>query len=296
MHLRRPRSGPIPSLAAIVPATDSPETLTRCLAAIEAAADGPEEVVVVAEPGGLGPAGARNAGARLVSADVLVFIDADTEVHADVFTRVGAAFSDDDRMAAVFGSLRRRASGAGRGCRGFRNLLHHHVHQPGRRAGHDVLGLGARCDATGRLRRTRRVRRGGRRYALSIEDIELGSRMARAGLLIRLDPELQATHLKAWTLRGMVVTDLRDRAIPWLLLVARGRADTVTLNLGWRHRASAAAALAATVALAARRPGAAVAATAGLVALNRDFYALLGRAAGERGRRSSASFSTPRTT
>jgi hypothetical protein len=47
------------------------------------------------------------------------------------------------------------------------------------------------------------------------------------------------------------------------------------LNLGWRHRASAAVSLLGLLSVARRRPvGAALAAVA-LVALNRSFYALL---------------------
>jgi hypothetical protein len=230
----------------------------------------------VSEPHGLGPAGARNAGARRAVADVLVFVDADTEVHADAFTRVRAVFADEG-LAAVFGSYDDRPPAPGV-VSGFRNLLHHHVHQQG--AGPATTfwaGLGAVrravFDDVGGFDDTAYARP-------SVEDIELGGRMAHAGLEIRLDPDLQATHLKAWSLRAMVVTDLRDRAIPWLLLVAQGRADPGALNLGLRHRASAAAVLAATGAVAARRPALALAAAAGFVGLNRDFYALLARRRG----------------
>lgn len=59
-----------------------------------------------------------------------------------------------------------------------------------------------------------------------------------AGASIELDPALQGTHLKGYTLRGMVRTDLRERAIPWVRLALEGRATTRALNAGGRHRAS----------------------------------------------------------
>ena len=52
------------------------------------------------------------------------------------------------------------------------------------------------------------------------------------------------------------------------------------LNLAWRHRASAAAAVLGLAAVAARRPAAVAASAAAMVMLNRSFYALLLRRRG----------------
>jgi len=48
----------------------------------------------------------------------------------------------------------------------------------------------------------------------SVEDIELGMRVARSGARILLDPKLQGRHLKSWTLSQMVQTDLLRRGVP----------------------------------------------------------------------------------
>ena len=51
-----------------------------------------------------------------------------------------------------------------------------------------------------------------RRYPRpSIEDVELGGRLSGRGRLV-LDPALQGTHLKEWTLASMVVTDFTAAA------------------------------------------------------------------------------------
>jgi hypothetical protein len=68
-----------------------------------------------------------------------------------------------------------------------------------------------------------------------IEDIELGHRLKALGHQISLDPDIQATHLKRWTLRNMIATDFRDRGVPWTrLLIQRGiisKAQSLNLRL-----------------------------------------------------------------
>jgi hypothetical protein len=113
-----------------------------------------------------------------------------------------------------------------------------------------------------------------------VEDIDLGLRISGAGGRIRLDPEIRGTHLKAWTLADMLYTDFARRGVPWTeLLLERGGASTA-LNLGWRHRLSALAVLAAVTSLATRRPRLAAGPLVALVALNADFYRLLARRRG----------------
>ena len=270
----------VTSLSAIVPATNAPPTLAACLAAIEAAAEPPDEVIVVDRASAPGPAAARNEGAERAGGDVLVFVDADVVVHRDAFARIRRAFADDDGLDVLFGSYD-DAPAAGGVISGFRNLLHHHVHQtsPGE-ATTFWAGLGA-------IRKSAFEAEGGfdaARYPEpSIEDIELGMRLAASGRPIRLDPAIQGTHLKAWTLTSMLRTDFARRGVPWVELLLERGGSASALNLGWRHRLSAAAAVSGAVALLASRPRPAIAAGAALVLLNADFYALLGRRLGPPG-------------
>lgn len=262
-------------LTAVVPATNDPPTLGACLDAIAAADHSPEQVVVVTEGGG--PAEARNAGVDDATGDVVVFVDADVLPHADAFTRIREAFAADPELTAVFGSYDDDPADPGTVSQ-FRNLLHHHVHQQG--AGEATTfwaGLGAM--------RVEAFRAAGgfdaERYRLpSVEDIDLGTRLVADGGRIRLDPLLQGTHLKGWTLSDMVRTDLWQRGVPWVELVLRHGAGSTALNLGWRHRASAVAAVVAAAGLVRGRPPTTVAGLATLVALNRDFYELLLRRRG----------------
>ncbi len=265
------------TLSVVVPATDDPPTLARCLDAIAGADDRPDEVLVIDRPVTLSASGARNRGVEQASGDVVVFVDADVEVHPDAFTRIRATFDADPGLTALYGSYDDRP-GTTTTVSTFRNLLHHHVHQAGAGPAETFwTGLGA-------VRRDAFVTVGGfdeERYPHpSIEDIDLGHRLVDHGASIRLDPDIQGTHLKAWTLRSMVWTDFARRGVPWTTLQVRRRRSSTALNCGWRHRLSAASCAVAVVGAALLHPLVALAAFGNLVALNHAFYTLLLRQQG----------------
>jgi hypothetical protein len=138
-------------------------------------------------------------------------------------------FDADQTVSAVFGAYDLTPSAPGLVSQ-YRNLLHRYVHE--RDAGSSVTfwtGCGA-------VRASVFASCGGfdeAAYAnTSIEDIELGYRMSGLGHRILLRPEIQGTHLKQWTFRSMVATDLRARGIPWArLLLSRKVRPAATLNL-----------------------------------------------------------------
>jgi GT2 family glycosyltransferase len=266
-----------PSTAVIIPASDQPATLDRCLAAIRGSDQPPEEIVVVTDATLPGPAAARNAGAARARSDVLAFVDADVVVRHDVFTRIRDSFAADDGLTALFGSYDDEPE-APDAVSGFRNLLHHHVHHsaPGR-ASTFWAGIGA-------VRREAFEAAGGfdaeRFPQSSIEDVELGMRLAAAGARIELDPRIEGTHLKRWTLMAMVRTDFARRGMPWARLLIERRELSGELNLGWRHRVSTLVAILVLAAIARGRMRGAAAALLALIAVNRSFYALLLRRRG----------------
>jgi hypothetical protein len=81
----------------------------------------------------------------------------------------------------------------------------------------------------------------------------------------------------------MVRTDFWQRGVPWVELVLRHRSGATALNLGWRHRVSAAAAVLSALAFLRGRPGTSIAGLAVLAALNVELYELLLRRQGPAG-------------
>ncbi len=283
-------------ISVVVPVSLGGPAFARCCDALVRLDPTPGEVVVVADgaadedvreahrrgfrvlaitgPGG--PARARNAGARIARGRILFFVDADVVVPADAIARVAGVFSAPAAPVAFFGSYDAEPGDPGFLSQ-YRNLLHHFVHQTSRRKASTFWG------ACGAIERDVFLEIGGFDEAYrfpSIEDVELGRRLHRAGHDVRLVPEFQVKHLKRWTLRTLLVSDLCHRALPWTRLILRERALPDDLNLGRSSRLSVAlAALAAAGALLAPWMPWSLAAVGacglGIIGLNAPLYRFL---------------------
>jgi GT2 family glycosyltransferase len=244
------------TLSVIVPVHDGAGNLARCLTALNASTEKPYETIVVDDASadgsaqvarGLGarviafsnhsrgPGFARNRGAAEAHGDVLVFCDADVVVRPDTLTLIHQRLAEQPGVAALFGSYDDDPPDPRLASR-YKNLLHHYVHQHGQP---EAITFWAGCGA---IRREAFVLAGGfdECYARpSIEDIELGMRLRRLGLRVRLCPDIQVTHLKAWTLTTLWRSDLLDRAIPWTRLILHEPQVPDDLNLNVKSRLSA---------------------------------------------------------
>jgi glycosyltransferase involved in cell wall biosynthesis len=177
-----------------------------------------------------GPAYARNRGFEAARGAVAVFIDADVCVRPDTLRRFAWLFADDPSLGAVFGSYCDAPPAPGFISQ-YRNLMHHYVHH--QNAG-PAETFWAGCGA---VRSTVFVECGmydeWHYVRPQIEDIELGHRIRAHGHSILLRPEIQGTHLKRWTIRNVIATDLHDRGVPWMrLIVEQGKnGNTSVLNV-----------------------------------------------------------------
>jgi len=231
-------------------------TLSRCIEAILASQPAPDAVVVVddastdesprlAESYGVrvlrtgdrpvGPGVARNLGVASLETDFVCFVDSDVEVAPDAIDRLVQPLRDDPSIGASFGSYdddppdRAVASL-------YANLRHHHTHQ---QADRDAVTFWAGCGVVRRIAFDA-VDGFDPAYARpSIEDIDLGDRLHRAGWAIRLVPEARSKHWKAWTVKSLWKTDIFSRAVPWTRLLAQGEGVRNDLNAQWSQRLSA---------------------------------------------------------
>lgn len=236
----------LPSVSIIIPAYNAESSIARVITAATQGAE--DQQVVVVDPDssdataniaqGLGaevvqlghragPAHSRNIGVEHATSDVVLFIDSDCVPHADVVSRVGEAFHRNPDLVSLTGSYDNDPPDRGFFSQ-YMNLRHHFTHQM---ANQDNATFWAGCGA---VRRAAFLQVGGfdaERYPEpQIEDIDLGLRLAPLGRR-RLDPDLQVKHLKRWTFRSVVETDIRSRAIPWSRLILERGALPNDLNL-----------------------------------------------------------------
>ncbi|MCB1155695.1 glycosyltransferase family 2 protein, partial [bacterium] len=193
---------------------------------------------VLTTPQNGGPGLARNMAAQAAVGDILWFVDSDVIAHDDGAGKVRAAFADPE-VAAVFGSYDSTPDGQHWFSR-YKNLMHRFYHQTAQRDAHTFW---AGCGA---VRKDMFLKIGGfdvETYRVpSIEDIELGYRIRRAGGRINVDPTLLGKHLKVWTPKGAFHTDIFRRALPWSrLMIAR---EGVHNDLNTSHGEKAKAVLA----------------------------------------------------
>jgi GT2 family glycosyltransferase len=181
-----------------------------------------------------GPGYTRNRGVEIAVARLILFLDADVCVHADTLEKAVQYFDAHPSVDAVIGSYDDKPAEEGFLSQ-YKNLFHHYIHQNAKRQASTFWG------GCGAIKRAVFIEHGGfdESYGRpSIEDIELGFRLRSGGRIIHLVKEIQVTHLKRWTFRGLLRTDFLDRAIPWTLLMLRDRTLPADLNLRFSHQLS----------------------------------------------------------
>jgi glycosyltransferase involved in cell wall biosynthesis len=244
-------------ISVVIPVHNGHTTLARCLQTV-AASDYPDYEIIVVDDCStddtpaiarqfgarvltlsgkpFGPAYARNRGVEISVGKIILFVDADITIPRDTLSKVATGFNSHPEHAAMFGSYDQDPSEY-EFLSQYKNLIHHFVHQQAKQeAGTFWTGCGA-------IRRSVFLEIGGfnsDRYPQpSIEDIELGSRLRSSGHRIYLNKEIQVKHLKRWTLKGWVKTDILGRAVPWTRLILSQRHLPNDLNLTKSHRLSA---------------------------------------------------------
>ncbi len=250
MSESRPTKPP-PLVSVIIPAYNAEATLKRCLESLAASSTTPLEIIVVCDNcsdgtsdvaqsfAGVriiqndqqrGAAYSRNVGVVAARGDIFFFVDADCVLQPDTFERGLSAFAEGEQV--IFGSYMPETSTPGFWTH-FKNYQHYYTHQRGldyqtsfwsgcgaitREAFEDLEGF----DVT----------------LMACEDIEFGFALTKRGYRIRIVKDMQVEHLKPYTLRRLVRSDLIHRALPWTRLIQANRAELGKLNTGRNGRRS----------------------------------------------------------
>ena len=245
-----------PFISVIVPVYNGSKFIGRCLDALlanqysnfemivvnDGSTDDSEDIcrsknvtVMQSERPRSGPAAARNLAAKTAKGEILLFVDADVVVQRDTVGKVANCFERDAGLGALFGSYD-DAPAEKNFLSQYKNLQHHFVHQTSSsRASTFWAGLGA-------VKKDAFLAVGGfdcAQFAIpSIEDIELGARLRKAGYPILLERTIQAKHLKKWTISSLLRTDIFCRAVPWSRLILTSQGMINDMNLKTNDRVS----------------------------------------------------------
>ena len=287
----------------LIPVRNDPGNLASCLHSL-AAQDLSDCEILVADDGsqpaieredllgqgrlrlfrlpGRGPAAARNFLALQATGDYLFFLDADTQASPTLLECARRVITEHPGIRSFFGSYDDAPAWPSL-VSVYRNLLHHHTHQQS--GGCEVSTFWCGCGVIerrlyldcGRLSEAYRTP--------SIEDIAFGAYLRERGILTRIVPDLQVKHLKRWTFRSWLYTDLFRRGIPWVRLMRSRREWTAQLNFSVSQRVAAVAAVTLVLLLmsAVWWPRIILLAPLPLavfVYLNRDFFSLVSRKRG----------------
>ena len=300
---RRHPAGARPRISVVMPVYNAEATLAECLTRLCNSSFGDFEIVmvddgsndqsrpiaanfpvrVVPTPGRVGPAAARNLGARAAESDVIFFLDADVMVRPDTLARVARAFErgDIDGLVGVQAADMRHRDLVSQ----YKNLWMRWTYV--RRTGSVPLFY----TTAAAIRRDAFLRAGGfdQGYATpNVEDTAFGQKLARLGIRVRIDPELEVEHVKRYSLAGLLRTDF-IRAVSLTRLKLRQPRELATNNTSvpLRYVASvplagtgAAAVLAGALAGLPLLAGLGGLALGGTVALNRGFVAAIGASEG----------------
>jgi glycosyltransferase involved in cell wall biosynthesis len=255
-----PRQKPRERVTVIIPVHNGGEELGLCLQSVLSSETRPDEIIVVDDASSdgsaelakgygvevlrlptppRGPAFARNRGAEIAQGNILFFTDADVRLHPDTLGLALGTLRENPALGACFGSYDDTPPAPGLVSQ-YKNLMHHYVHQ------HGAESAGTFWTGCGAIRKTDLQQAGGfgeDHKKPSIEDVELGTRLRRQGKEIRLVKAMQATHLKRWTFRKLLRSDILQRALPWSRLILAERGAPKDLNFGASARWSAAAVL-----------------------------------------------------
>lgn len=244
------------TVSIVIPVHNGGDNFRRCLRSLDEFIPAATEIIIVVDGGtdesqslaaefsrakvvvfktAGGPARARNAGAQIAQGDIMLFIDADVTVGADITSQIAAIFDDRLDLAALIGSYDDRP-GATNFLSQYKNLFHHYTHQT---ASSDASTFWGACGA---IRRQIFLEMGGFDETYrdpSVEDIELGYRLKNAGYQIQLCQTVQVKHLKQWQLVSLLRAEFFYRALPWTELIWRDRQLTShDLNMNFSSRLS----------------------------------------------------------
>lgn len=193
---------------------------------IDIAKEFPCKIIRMEKQGG--PSVARNLGVAQAKGDILFFTDADVAVLKDTIKLGVFRLTSRPDLEAVIGSYTAETPVSNFVSR-YKNYLHHYTHQ------HSVGEVSTFFTACGVIRKSIFDKLYGFDESITttaLEDVDLGYRIIKLGYKVLLDGTLQVTHLKKYSQKSLLHSDLLGRAIPYTKLMLKHRLFKGELSTG----------------------------------------------------------------
>lgn len=180
----------------------------------------------------LGCAESRNKGARTAKGDILFFTDADVCLKPDTIKKLTAAL--DDSVAASIGSYTVDTP-VKNACSAFKNIFHHYNHQ-----NLDMYSPSFWTGCGAIYKKTFLELKGfdTAEEVSPIEDIDLGYRLTEAGYKIKIIKDAYVVHLKNYSFKKLIMSDLCFRAIPWTYIILKNKKIPPSSNTSSNYKLS----------------------------------------------------------
>ncbi len=149
----------------------------------------------------------RNLGAKKASGDVFVFMDSDVCITPSTLANIVKAFEDNKNAAVVglYAVKKDYSTIFGK----YKNLWIRYSYLKSGRSIDWVFGAitGIRKDIFFEMKGFDETL-----FTRQIDDLDLGKRITRAGYKILLDPDVEVTHLKEFTLKNLLKNEMNRSA------------------------------------------------------------------------------------
>lgn len=236
-------------LSVIIPVHNGEKHISKCLDAILDSSYHNYEIIVISDASqdktdcivlkyssvffirnerNRGASYSRNKGAIYAKGDILVFLDSDVVVFKDTLKKIAENF-EKSSIDAVFG-LYDYETPVNNFISKFKNLQHHYIHL--RNKG-KIKTFWTGCGA---IKKNIFNKVGGFDENIGfMEDINLGHKLSQNHFSTVLDLRILCQHLKNYTFRSFVKSELYGRAIPWSRLILDKKAPINCLNTDIRN-------------------------------------------------------------
>jgi cellulose synthase/poly-beta-1,6-N-acetylglucosamine synthase-like glycosyltransferase len=234
----------LPRVSVVIPAYNAEATISECVSRVFESSYEAVEVIlvddgstdetlalakrfpvrVVRSKGRLRAAAARNLGARAATGDLLFFIDTDVMLRPDSIERLVGRFGagDVDAICGVQSAEMRHRGLASQ----YKNLWMRwtYLRAQGEVPLFCATAAAIRCSAFWQAQGF------DLNYTTSsLEDTAFGQKLARLGIRVRVQPDLEVEHVKQYSLASLLRTDFQ-RAVALLRLKLRHRSELGSNN------------------------------------------------------------------